>query len=129
MIQPIICISQTAKFPLITELNGAKVVIWTLEQDKANSNLIERGFMYFKQTELLKADTADYLGALRIASQRLMNDSLQLKECHFQNINQKAATQTAIKAAEEWQVEAKKQKRLKIISIIVGGALIVLVAL
>lgn len=115
--------------PQIFELGGRTVVIWSLDQDKENSRMLERGFMYSRRSQLLEADTADYLAALRIANKRIENDSNQLSECEYQNTNQKAATATALAKADHFEAEAKKQKRLKIISKVVAGAILVLILL
>lgn len=115
--------------PFITEINGAPVVVWSIEQDKANSQLIERGYMYARACELLKKDTADYLAALEITAARIENDSAQLRECQYQNTNNQAATRAAMKAADQYKAQAKKQRRLKVISWGVGAAVILLILL
>lgn len=129
MIAHISNISAQESPPLVTELDGRTVVVWSLAQDKENSRQLERGFMYFRRATLLQADTADYLAAILIANKRIENDGAQLSECQYQNTNHQTATATALKKAEFFESKAKKQKRLKVLTIIVSGVVLVLVAL
>jgi hypothetical protein len=107
--------SQQEKYPLVTSINGQKVVIWSLQQDKRNSLAIEKGFQLSSKCLLLEKDTSDLRSAIRVSQKLHVNDSLQLKECNFRYDNSKIATTTATNAAISWEGKYNKEKGKKVI--------------
>lgn len=80
-------------YPVLTEINGVKVIIWTLEQDKFNSVLIERYF----ECDSLQASTDFEIKTMRKIKREdeiqynnileAYNNSLSIIELSKENLN------------------------------------------
>lgn len=117
--------SQIVQYPIITKIGEQKVVIWTLEQDKMNSQKIEDGNYYYKQFGLLQKDTSDLRSAIRISNDRILNKDSQIEELSFRYGNQIIATNKAVDASNKWKdmydSEKKKKGFWKVAAPVAGG--------
>lgn len=108
-------------YPLVTSINGQKVVIWTLDQDKQNSLALEKGFQLSKDIVLLRQDTANLQSAIKVQAKRIKNKDAQLEECSFRYGNQLIATEKARVSSEKWkEAFAKEEGKSKTWKILAG---------
>lgn len=97
-----------------------------MQQDRDNSLIIEKGFQYFKDNQLLKKDKANLQTALAMSDSMLATTHDLLKEAEFRNKNEILARQEALILANVYKKKARKQKTLKVLSIIILGSLLIL---
>lgn len=114
------------EYPLVTEINGVKVVIWTLEQDKSNSIIIEKYYACDSLHSQLEKENF-------INIEIIKNDSLQFasldsafKSCENQLELQ---SQNNNHCSDQLEIEEQKVGSLKKQNLILKGiALLLLIA-
>ena len=97
-------------YPKVTLIDGDTVVIWSLGQDKENSRIIEKGFQYHKDNQLLKEDTFHLRSALRIQVKINTKRDEIIDECHSRYGREIIFRQQAQDEANHWKGEYKKEK-------------------